>query len=85
MAGLAEYDPPKYLRSPQQAKTCIYFGANLTAEEVQQHKLQLLRGGIPCKTCGGAIPGYHCSHATQGPFTQPAGKCTSCTFFEGKS
>jgi hypothetical protein len=70
--------PETYKRSVDDAKLCLYLGDNLTEQEVDSFKSELLAGGIPCKNCNGTIPGYHCSHPTEGPFTRIAGRCTSC-------
>lgn len=83
--GLADYDPPPHLRSPDVASQCIHLGATLTPEEVKEYEHQLLSGGIPCRQCSGAIPGRHCSHPVAGPFTRVAGKCTSCKAWVGMS
>lgn len=80
-AGLADYTPPMPKRTKEQAKLCIYLGANLTEAEVEQYTSQLLAGGIPCKQCNGEIPGYHCSHPEAGPFTRLVGKCTICDYW----
>ena len=85
MAGLSDYTPLPPLRSLDEARLCIYLGNNLTEEEVKQYTDQLLAGGIPCRTCGGQIPGYHCSHELAGPFTRIAGKCNACTHWRGNA
>lgn len=81
MSGLADYDPPPVLRTLAEARQCIYLGPVLTADEVKTYAAELLRGGIPCRHCNGEIPGYHCGHPVEGPFTKVAGKCTSCNGF----
>lgn len=77
-AGLADYD---ILRTADEAKRCRFLGANLNTVEVAKYTAELLAGGIPCRQCGGKVPGYHCSHPTAGPFTRIVGKCNLCRHF----
>lgn len=81
MSGLADYDPPPFLRTVDEAGKCLYLGPVLTEQEVDRYKSELLAGGIPCRSCNKTIPGHHCQHAKAGPFTRIAGKCTSCVAF----
>lgn len=84
-AGLAGYDLPKFLRTPEEAGRCKFLGANLNTVEVAKYTAELLAGGIPCRQCDGKVPGYYCLHPVAGPFTRIIGKCNLCRHFDAST
>lgn len=73
-AGLGDMKP--YLRSTKEAMKCRWLGLRLTQAEVLKNQL------AGCRTCNNEVRVYHCTNSTFGPFTFPAGQCTSCTGYQ---
>lgn len=69
--------PKPLLRSLPLAKTCQYFGPQLTLAEVNEKKL------AGCRQCNGGVSAYHCSFPGQKKFNDGAytrgAECMSCT------
>jgi hypothetical protein len=79
--GFADYTPTTQ-RTMQEAEKCGKKGTLLTIEEIEQYKMQLRLGGVPCRTCEkDQVPVNRCNDPLQGPFTYIV-KCTRCPRFE---
>lgn len=80
----AKQPPPKpILRSLPLAKTCQYFGPQLTLAEVNEKKL------AGCRQCNGGVSAYHCTFPGQKKFNDGAytrgAECMSCTDWQPRT
>jgi hypothetical protein len=80
--GFADYTPLTIERPMALADRCAKKSSLLTVEEIEQYKMQLRLGGIPCRTCEkDIVPVNRCTDELQGPFTYVI-KCMRCPRFE---